>query len=298
MANRIARTETLLTENARLRQRVTELEALVASPWQHKEALHQREACLRGVFEHLPLGLFVKDIHGRYLMVNHHSAAYLKLAPEQMIGKTDEDLFPTSMIERWRANDRPVLESGQPVQVEAVVHHEDGLRTLLITRFPLYDQDGTLYAIASISNDITERKRTEAAQAMLHLQILHAQKELLRELSTPLLPLARGVVVMPLIGAIDEERSRHILESLLKGVETHQARVAILDVTGVKTVDSQVARMLVQAAQAVTLLGARAVLTGVQPQTAMMMVQLGGDWEGIVTLGTLQDGIAYALRQV
>ncbi|MDT9046821.1 STAS domain-containing protein, partial [Escherichia coli] len=84
-------------------------------------------------------------------------------------------------------------------------------------------------------------------------QLIQAQQAALRELSTPLIPLDDGVVAMPLIGAIDSVRAQQVIETLLEGVSVHHARVAILDITGVSVVDTQVANGLIRAAQAVKL---------------------------------------------
>jgi anti-anti-sigma factor len=127
-------------------------------------------------------------------------------------------------------------------------------------------------------------------------KVIATQKDSLRELSTPLIPVADRVVIMPLIGALDSQRAQQVMDVLLKGVEQHCAHTAILDVTGVLVVDTQVATMLIQSAQAVRLLGAQVVLTGIQPQMAQTLVQLGINLDSIVTYSTLQAGIAHALR--
>ncbi len=102
---------------------------------------------------------------------------------------------------------------------------------------------------------------------------------------------------MPLIGAIDSARAQQIMETLLEGVAQHRSDVVILDITGVQVVDTQVANALLQAAQAVKLLGAQVILTGIRPHIAQTLVSLGVDLRGIVTRSTLQTGVAYALER-
>lgn len=128
-------------------------------------------------------------------------------------------------------------------------------------------------------------------------QIIAIQAVALVALSTPLIPISEGVVVMPLIGSIDEVRARQIMETLLSGISRSQARTAILDITGVATVDHDVAHALLQAARAARMLGAQIVLTGIRPEVAQTLVSLGTHLEGIVTRGTLQSGIAFALAR-
>ena len=101
----------------------------------------------------------------------------------------------------------------------------------------------------------------------------------------------------PLIGSIDSRRAQQVLDTLLHGITERHARIAILDITGVPLVDTQVANALVAAAQAVRLLGAQVILTGIRPEVAQTLVGLGIDLAGLVTRATLQDGIAYAMQQ-
>ncbi len=152
----------------------------------------------------------------------------------------------------------------------------------------LRDTAGNVIGVLSQTEDITE-------QVQMQDRILATQEETLRELSTPLIPLADGLVIMPLIGSIDSRRAQQVIETLLEGVTANQARMVILDITGVPIVDTQVAAALLRAAQAVNLLGAQVVLTGIRPEIAQTLVGLGVDLSRITTRGSLQSGIAYAL---
>ncbi len=144
---------------------------------------------------------------------------------------------------------------------------------------------------------IAARQQQEAERAALQQQVIEAQRAALRELSSPLIPLTERVMLMPLVGTIDSQRARQVMETLLTGVAQSQADLVILDITGVSLVDSQVAQGFIQAAQAVRLLGAQVMLTGIQPQIAQTLVHLGIDLSGIQTQGSLQMGIAAALQR-
>jgi PAS domain S-box-containing protein len=161
--------------------------------------------------------------------------------------------------------------------------------------FRVSGSDGSLIGQAIILRDATEQIRNEEERALLHEQVIAAQQAALRELSTPIIPLTDDLVAMPLIGAIDSNRAQQVIETLLAGVAASRATTAILDITGVQVVDTQVANALLRAAQAVKLLGARVVLTGIRPEIAQTLVGLGLDLSGIVTRATLQSGIAFAL---
>jgi anti-anti-sigma factor len=145
--------------------------------------------------------------------------------------------------------------------------------------------------------DITAQKQAEAERARWQEEIIRTQAAALAELSTPLIPITDNVMVMPLIGTVDSRRAQQVIDSLLEGVAASRAQTAILDITGVPVVDTQVANALLQAAQAVKLLGAQVVLTGIRPEVAQTLVGLGVDLTGIVTRSTLQNGIVFALSR-
>jgi rsbT co-antagonist protein RsbR len=158
-------------------------------------------------------------------------------------------------------------------------------------------QSGDSAVIASIVRDLTDQQLAEQERLALQDQVIAAQQAALRELSTPLIPLADHVVAMPLIGSVDSARAQQIVEELLSGVAANRATTAIIDITGVPIVDTQVAGALLRAAQAVELLGSRVVLTGIRPEVAQTLVGIGVNLGSIVTRATLQDGIAYAMRK-
>jgi rsbT co-antagonist protein RsbR len=127
--------------------------------------------------------------------------------------------------------------------------------------------------------------------------VIATQQAMLRELSTPIIPLADDVIVMPLVGGIDSTRAQQVLETLLEGVAAHHASIVILDITGVPIVDTHVADALIRTAQAAKLLGTQLVLTGIRPEVAQTIVGLALDFRNIITQATLQSGIAFALAQ-
>jgi PAS domain S-box-containing protein len=160
---------------------------------------------------------------------------------------------------------------------------------------PLVDYNGRVIGVASLVKDITERRQAEEERLRLQDEIIRVQQAALAELSTPVIPISDDIIVMPLIGALDSQRAQAVLEALLQGVATSRARVAILDITGVPVVDTQVANALLHAGHAVQLLGAQVLLTGIRPEVAQTLVGLGMDMRGVITRSTLQSGITYAL---
>lgn len=124
------------------------------------------------------------------------------------------------------------------------------------------------------------------------------QQRILVELSTPVIQVYENVLVLPLVGAIDTERARRIMEELLLGITAHQAELVIIDITGVPVVDTSVANHLIQTVKAARLLGAKSILVGIRGDVAQTLVHLQVDLTGVVTRSNLQAGIEYALEQM
>ncbi len=143
--------------------------------------------------------------------------------------------------------------------------------------------------------DITARKRAEEALGRSREETIRAQTEMLAQLSTPVIPISDEVIVMPFIGGLDRARMQQALGVLLDEVRRRRVSTAILDITGVPDIDAEATGGLVQAARAVRLLGAQVVVTGIRPEVAQRLVALGSDLNELVTHGTMQAGIAYAM---
>ncbi len=122
------------------------------------------------------------------------------------------------------------------------------------------------------------------------------QRVALQELSAPLIPVMRNITIMPLIGTIDTERAKLIMENLLQGVIKHNAEVVLIDITGVPVVDTMVAHHLIQAAEAVRLIGANCILVGIRPEIAQTIVNLGIDLSRFPTRSSLRKGVETALE--
>jgi anti-anti-sigma regulatory factor len=145
--------------------------------------------------------------------------------------------------------------------------------------------------------ELAERERLQEERVRMQEQIIQTQSARLHELSTPFIPITDDIMVMPIIGTIDDIRAAQMIETAMMGVAASAARVVIIDVTGVKTVDTSVASRLMNLASAVRLLGSKAILTGLRPAVAQSLVALGVDLASIETRSNLKAGIAYAMRR-
>ena len=137
---------------------------------------------------------------------------------------------------------------------------------------------------------------TEAYQQNRESVIARQQEELL-ELSTPVVELWDNIVALPLIGTLDSARTQVVMESLLQKIVDNEAMIAIIDITGVPTVDTLVAQHLLKTVAAARLMGADCIISGIRPQIAQTIVHLGIDLQGITTKATLADALALALKR-
>jgi rsbT co-antagonist protein RsbR len=127
-------------------------------------------------------------------------------------------------------------------------------------------------------------------------RIIRQQQEAIRELSTPVLQVREQLLILPIIGVLDRQRARQLTEQLLHGIRLNRARVVVVDITGVPSIDSAVANHLVQTVEASRLMGANVIITGLASEIAQTLVTLGVDLSKINAVGDLQGGIEEAER--
>lgn len=130
---------------------------------QTEAALRENQRLLQEIVDAAPMDIFLKDVQGKYILINRSGEITTGLGREQVIGKTDYDLFPAEIADAFQANDSAVLEAGKPVESEEFVSQADGQHTVIAIKFPLYDSSGAPYAICEFATDITQRKRAEEA---------------------------------------------------------------------------------------------------------------------------------------
>jgi len=264
-----------------------------------KRELRDSEERWRVLMEMSPVPLSIHR-NGVFLWMNAASATLLGGKPEEFVGTRAIDLVHPDdrqmVIERMRQSSS-TGEALPPLE-ERYVRRDGVLLFLEVTARQIMYQGAPAVQIATI--DVTARRQAEEARRVAESQIaiIRAQEEALRELSTPLMPIGEGVLVLPLIGRVGPERAEGILSVLAEGVVAQGARVAIVDVTGVPDADAAFADALLRVGQAIKLLGAEVVITGVKPAIARMLVELGADLSSIRTRATLRDAVAHSLRKL
>jgi rsbT co-antagonist protein RsbR len=124
--------------------------------------------------------------------------------------------------------------------------------------------------------------------------VVRQQQEAIRELSTPVLQVREGLLILPIIGLIDSLRAKQLTEQLLRAIRANRAKAVVIDITGVPAVDSKIANHLLQTVDAARLMGARVIVTGLSPDVAQALVYIGVDLTRLKTVGDLQGGIEEA----
>lgn len=204
----------------------------------------------------------------------------------------------------WDAAAERISSFGE-LAVERGLTAADTATVLLSVKRPLSQRlgmDGNQSGTASTDavwrvSVVVDRMAVQVMQAFVDSReaVVAAQHEELLELSVPVLTVWKGVLALPLVGTLDSARAQIVMETLLERVAQTRASVVILDITGVPTVDTLVAQHLIKTTTAAQLMGTRCVLSGIRPQIAQTMVQLGIEMEGMATTATLADALALAI---
>jgi rsbT co-antagonist protein RsbR len=148
------------------------------------------------------------------------------------------------------------------------------------------DEEGRMMFLVGVSQDVTDRKLAEEEVKKRDEELRRTRTNLMatiRELSTPVLPIHDGVLVVPLVGHMDSQRSGQLTEALLAAIQAHRAETVIIDITGLELIDTAVASHLIQTTRAASLLGTDCVLVGIAPSVARTLVQIGIDFGALTT---------------
>jgi len=249
------------------------------------------------VFQRLPAILHAIDAQGRLIAVNDRWVEAMGYTREEALGRRSSEFLTPESARYAREVVLPAFfKTGRCDNVHYQFVRKDG-SVMDVVLSGIVDQgvDGETTSRAVLT-DVTEWLASERSAKALAVQAetLRAQREMLLAISTPLVPLGDGVLLMPLVGNVDRARAERIMSVLLEGIGAHAAEAAIVDVTGVPTMDEAVAEAILHATKAVGLLGARVVLTGLSPAAARTLVDMGLELGGMTTKATLRDGLAAA----
>lgn len=233
---------------------------------------------------------------------------FFEYMPDEVVNKTSREfaeLMTSNLVASAEVNEEKLVEFTEKIVRFgwSIKFVNKSIENFSAVSFDILDEKGMIddanfrqYSrtfagwISPLRNSIIEAYSVEWERTV------SLQKIALQELSASLIPVFDKISVMPLVGTIDTERAKLIMENLLEGVVKQRAEVVLIDITGVPVVDTMVAHHIIQAADAVRLVGAKCMLVGIRPEIAQTIVALGIDLEEFITTSTLRRGMQKALQ--
>jgi len=267
-----------------------ELQAELTACRKQLADLKEDTRLLRAAVAELPDPITVFDLEGNYLWWNRANREVIGYNDEEMESLTPTDLFSGNEKQKVRDAISEVVVSGYG-KVEATLVTKSGERIPFeYVGGLIRDEEGEPLAVTAVGRDISERKRAQEQLARQTQEIL--------DLSTPVMQVWEGVVAVPLIGTLDSQRTQRFMDVLLNAIVETDSQIALVDITGVPTIDTLTAQHLIETIAAVQLLGAGVVLTGVRPSIAQTLVHLGIDLSHVTTRSSLAAGLRVALKEI
>jgi len=250
------------------------------------------------ILDHLPVGVIIIDAATGKRSVNR--AGVDLLTDQEPDVRKPLPIYHADSDRRVTAEERlsrRALTRGEVVSDERDLLDEHGnRRRMSVTAAPFRDERGTILGTVSLFHDITQQVQAERERASLHEAVIAAQRAALAERATPLIPISDAILVVPIVGALDSERGRQLIDTLVQLAGHDDARVVIIDLTGVRGLDDAGALALMQAAGVLRLRGVATIVSGIGEDVAWTLVEQSIDLRGLVTHATLRAGLAHAAR--
>ncbi|WP_437717256.1 PAS domain-containing protein [Sorangium sp. So ce448] len=239
--------------------------------------------------EHVSIGIWTTDREGVLLFSEGKGLRQCNIEPNQFVGMSVFELY----------KGYPITDSVRRSLVGEQTHSYEEVHGYHWESWvvPFRGDAGEIEGVLGISLNVTEAKNAEA-ELRSQLQQIENQRQVIRTLSMPIIEVWSGVLTLPMVGIMDSVRTADIMESLLGRIVEKQARFAILDLTGVEMVDTQVASHLIELVTAIRLLGAEGIVAGIKPNVAQTMVALGLDLSQITTQQNLRAALGHCIRKM
>ena len=263
------------------------------------------EGFLSEIINAITSGIFVTDLENNILMINRAGAKMVGKSAGQCFDRKCFDVFDTSMCKTDECTCKIATENNTVNHGETILHVDDRKIPVEYTSRPLRNFEGEIIGCVENFIDISERlekdriimEQKEQLLKKREEDIRHLQDEIL-ELSTPVIEVWNGVVALPLVGTLDSHRAHSAMQRLLESIEHTRSAFVIVDITGVPTVDSEVASHVLLTAAAVRLMGCETILTGVGPHIARVISEGGVGLDNIIVRARMTDGLHYAIGKL
>jgi rsbT co-antagonist protein RsbR len=245
----------------------------------------EQEHILRAITDNLDITVWACDHRGVFTYLEGKALAKGGLKPGQLVGMSNFDVYK----EHETVGLRRALRGEELHNVSEA--HGLPIETWFV---PIRGERGEVVGVVGITLDLSESRRAEQ-ELRDRLALIERQRQVIRQLSTPILQVWSGVLALPMIGVVDSARTADVMDNLLQAIVRTRARFALLDLTGVDAVDTKTASYLVELVRAIRLLGAEGIITGIRPSVAQTVVALGLDLAEITTLSDLQAGLKHCI---
>jgi len=262
-----------------------------------REQLAQTSAAPKSILRMLEMlvdtvrdyGVILLDPDGKVLSWNGGAERLKGWTADEIIGQHFSKFYPPEDVQRGKTEQelKEAAEHGR-FEDEGWRLRKDGSRfwaNVVITA--LRDENGKLLGFGKLTRDLSERRQAEE-------RLKQQTKETLEMATVPVVQVWDGILLVPIIGTLNSDRTQQLMEQLLHRVAATNSEVALLDITGVPTIDTQIAQHLIETISAVRLLGAEVILTGVRPIIAQTLVHLGIDLSNVMTRSSLAAGLQVA----
>jgi rsbT co-antagonist protein RsbR len=229
----------------------------------------------------------VMDENLKVIYCNEAFGKLVGLPPEKVLGRHCYELIPGKHCHTEDCTANRVKEAGAfTTEVEKHIVNQDRIIPTMIVATPLKDVNGKVVATVEAITDLSE------------LRSLRERDDVIRKLSSPIVEVWEGIIMLPLIGILGSARAKQITDSILRHVAQFKTKVVLLDISGIMAIDTKTASHILRAVQAVRLMGSEVVITGIRPDVAATLAALGVDLSGFITRSSLREGLQYSFDKL
>lgn len=254
------------------------------------EALELTENLALSVLSQIPTPVMAVDTNMKLIFMNAAALNLIGKPWKEVEGSMCSEVFDSKHCNTSDCRMKKVMEGGETVTVRNEVNIAGRTIPIEYTAAALKDDKGNIIGGVEYIVDITER--------VLQERKLAEQSRTISEISTPVIKLWEGILILPVVGVIDSLRAQQMMEAMLQKIMETASRIIILDIQGVAAVDSAVANHVIKIAKATRLMGCQCIISGISPAVAQTLVQLGIDLGTVATESTLQSALALAFTNL